>query len=248
MEGNATIAALSPQGREALALCGITQDKQLAAIAPQALRRDMEMAAVLFPENPPAIPALAELEALCRRAAAAQGVEEAPIPAATAPQRSAATGRTLRRDIAPARAHRLDEHRRMDDPRGFSHSICCVRPFSAYLGAWATWLLVLCALALLACGVGVALGQEWKPALAIATAATAGVALLYGLFLWRATCSTCRIPLFSFRRYPRHRDAHHFPLLGYTLSTALTVMFRFRFRCPSCSTPQKLGGRRRRKH
>ncbi len=263
MAKNSLIRTLPAEEQQALSLCGITQDAQLAQIGPHALRRDLETAAALFPDTLQQLPGLERLEYLCQQAAgipsmpaedAAQLWQNSAAGVATTPSGtksrrvSAATGRVLVDDsLDPKQAVALDDRHRRDDPRGFNHAICCQHPFATYLGAWATVLLFFAIGALILGVIGLLIGIDYKD-IAIPAIIVLGVLILfYAIMLGMATCSTCRIAIFSFRRYPRHRKAHRFPLLGYTLSTALYVIFMFRYRCPSCGTTQKFFGKRHRR-
>ncbi len=264
---NKIINSLSEEEREALALCGIVQDDQLARISPQALLRDMQTANALLPDSLESLPEFSRLEAICQQAAGTvklpageaapqwQGKMHSPLPQKPfsheeEPENlrfSPATGRMLVEHEA-RKATMLDEERRKADPRDFAHSIRCAHPFAIYLNAWVTWCLAIVVGLLLLGVVGILIGIEYTgPAIPL-VAVLIFVVLSYAILLKSATCSTCRISIFSFRRYPKHRKAHHFPLLGHVLPTALSVMFCFRFRCPSCGTPQKLFGKHRRRH
>ncbi len=266
MAGNSIILSLSDSERQALSLCGITRDEQLARLSPKSLLRDMEAAASFFEEEHSEWPGLDRLTDICQRAAEryplSEKEQEAPKPERTGipmsgsgfkpspdatmeHRRSEATGRLLVVDDETLAAAELDERRKKDDPRGFTHAVCNAHPISVYLGAWATWLLI-AAIILMVLGVlGMLIGIEFKgPGMLIARGLVA-VVIIYLVFLHKATCSTCRMHIYSFHHYPRHKKAHNIPLLGYTLSTALFVILLLRFRCPSCGTPQKLFGHRK---
>ncbi len=268
MATNSIILTLPKDEQEALALCGITQDSQLARIGPHALLRDLKAASAFFPNAIDAIPEFSRLEYICQQAAESAHLSHDDTKAmwkstgghhahGTAlpsdepePLRySAATGRMLVDDhLGSNKALSLDERRKKDNPRDFSHAICSQHPLAIYLGAWATVFLVAAIIVLLLGVAGLLIGIEFqgKESVMVA-AATVVVVLFYAIMLSMATCSTCRVSVFSFRRYPRHRKAHHIFLLGYTFATALYTIFFFRYRCPSCGTPQKLFGRRHRR-
>ncbi len=268
MAKNTIIPSLSKVEQEALALCGIKQDEQLARITPHALYQELQAAASVFPDDMEFQPDLSRLEYICRQAAG--GVppadtnassslpekEKAPIPReaffphAAEPQKrrfSAATGRMLV-DHEARKAAALDENRRKDNPQGFSHAIHCAHPFATYLGAWFTLFFYITVIILVTCVAGLLIGIEYDGRSALPVAAgMVAIVIGYAILLNSALCSTCRISVFSFRRFPKHRKAHRIPLLGYTLATALSVIFCLRYRCPSCGTPQKLFGRRSRR-
>ncbi len=264
MAQNTIIHTLPKDEQEALAFCGISQDVQLARIGPHALLRDMQAAQACFPDTLDYEPEFTRLEYICRQAAEKANLKPelnaAPwsaagrrsshgAPVSEEPESlrySAATGRMLVDDQEIGKkAISLDENCKKEDPRDFSHAICSQHPVAIYLGAWATLFLVAVILVLILCVAGLLIGIEIHGQNGILIAgALVAVVFFYALMLGMATCSTCRIGVFSFRRYPRHRKAHHFPLLGYTIPTALHTIFFFRYRCPSCGTPQKLFGRR----
>ncbi len=268
MAKNSTIAALSADERKLLELCGITQDTQLARIGPAALMRDIKTAANIFADEEHEIPDISRLEYICRQAAAAMKLPQSNADAlwenvggrrmhndvthSDEPETlrySAATGRMLVDDQLDTRqAISLDARRKQEDPRDFSHAICSQHPFAIYLGAWATLFVVAAVIVLLLSVAGLLIGIELErpTALILASGLTAAV-LFYAIMVSMASCSTCRVSVFSFRRYPKHRKAHHIFLLGYTIATALYTIFFFRYRCPSCGTPQKLFGKRHRR-
>ncbi len=268
MAKNTIIRSLPEDEQAALALCGISEDAQLARIAPQALLKDMEAAAAFFPEDIDTLPELERLEEICTQAAThtrltrpnaeavwqGMGGKTSRSGVPSAPEEpevmrySTATGRMLVDDQLEARkAISLDERRKKEDPRDFSHAICSQHPVAIYLGAWATLFLICGVLGLLLGVAGLLIGIDFSESSKPLLAGFVACVLFYAFMLGSATCSTCRISVFSFRRYPRHRKAHRLPLLGYTISTALYTIFFFRYRCPSCGTPQKLFGRRHRR-
>lgn len=122
------------------------------------------------------------------------------------------------------------------------HAIHCNRSFSTYLGAWAALMVVPSLAAMVLTPILLLGGADTKKIIFYGV-----LCILLGvphMFLSRmATCSVCHIGIFSFRNYPRNKAAHHLPLLGYTLATALHVIIFFQFRCPACGTQMKLFGR-----
>ncbi len=264
MVKNSVIRSLSKVEQDALALCGITEDIQLARLGPHGLLRDIETAAKLFPELLEFNPEYSRLEGICRQAANSVALPEGDMAPweddagrrSAFPQAeehvvrrfSAATGRMLVEHQAK-KATQLDENRKKEDPRDFSHAIHCAHPFAIYLNAWFTLFLAIAILILLLSVAGLLIGIEVDRTIGLVLAASlVTIVISYAIMLTMGTCSTCRISVFSFRRYPRHRKAHYIPLMGHTLATALYTIFFFRFRCPSCGTPQKLLGRRRHSH
>lgn len=150
------------------------------------------------------------------------------------PQAGALDAEELAEDIRPAQ--------RVSGLSKNFHAIHCNHSWSTYFGAIAAWLVIPSLAAMVLVPVLLLNGGDTQKVI------TYGVlAILLGvphLFLSRmATCSVCHIGIFSFRNYPRNKAAHHLPLLGYTLATALHVLLFFQFRCPACGTQMKLFGR-----
>ncbi len=274
MADDTIIRTLTDSEREVLALCGITRDGQLAELSLQSLQKEVAAAAAFFPDAHSDLPSAERLAEISRNAIEAKRQREqaatvlrpdrtglpmdsntlqALAGPAAVHRRSEATGRMLVVDDDAKVAEGLDDRRKKDDPRGFSHAICNSRPFSVYLAAWSTLALAAAVILMLIGVFGLLLGLDYNgPGMPLAYLLCA-IFVFYVFMERKATCSTCRIQIFSFRNYPRHRKAHHIPLLGHTLSTALSVIFLLRFRCPSCGTPQKLlghshGRRRHHKH
>ncbi len=269
MAKKAVITSLSQVEQKALALCGIVQDEQLARISPQTLFQELQAAAAVFPDDLEFHPELSRLEYICAQVtkgtpsagASPSAMPEkeklsetyaAPLFAPTAePEKhrySAATGRKLVAHEA-RQAAALDDKRKKDNPHNFSHAIHCAHPYATWLGAWFTVFLYLTIACLVLSVIGLLIGIEFDGHAALPYAAgMVAIVITYAILTNMALCSTCRIPIFSFRRYPKHRKAHRIPLLGVTIPTALSIIFCLRYRCPSCGTPQKLFGRRKRRH
>ncbi len=58
-----------------------------------------------------------------------------------------------------------------------------------------------------------------------------GILVFYWFFYRSARCAVCHMRVFSLRNFPRSKHAHHAPFIGYTLATALQVVFHRWFRC-----------------
>lgn len=274
MEAAAYLSSLPRQEREALQLCGISRDDQLARADARQLACDLEKARELFPDKVTAVP-LERLQHIC--AAAPCGEEGLPVPAVGAsvqqPEPGAGGKVTGEGDVFQPRqcpkleirrgrhetARRPGPHRaaspeteeggRAATASDREHAIHCVRPFRIYFGALATLLL---AVDLAACVVvplylltGMQTGVNLNDLALIALAAALPY-LLWGLF---AHCPVCNIRLFSFlHRFPRNRNAHRLPFLGYSVATALHIVFCFWFHCPACGTAQRLWHRSHSRH
>lgn len=165
-----------------------------------------------------------------------------------APQQEAPT---VQQDSPLSQAEALDAEELAEDIRpaqrvsGLSknfHAIHCNHSWATYFGAIAAWLVIPSLAAMVLVPVLLLNGGDTQKVITYGV-----VAILLGVphvFLSRmATCSVCHIGIFSFRNYPRNKAAHHLPLLGYTLATALHVLLFFQFRCPACGTQMKLFGR-----
>jgi len=71
------------------------------------------------------------------------------------------------------------------------------------------------------------------------------ILFLIGLFLFfvltrGAQCPICRQRQFTIRTCLRHRNAHHWPVIGYMLPTALHIILFKWFRCIYCGTSVRL--------
>ena len=87
---------------------------------------------------------------------------------------------------------------------------------------------------------GLLLGVIKNASSAIPLALFLSGVLPYILIVRKTKCSVCNMPVLSMASYPRNKFAHRFPLLGYTIPTALHIIFFWWYRCPACGTPQKL--------
>lgn len=255
---------LSPAEREELALCGITTAEQLERCAASDLLHDWEKLKSFFPDRDPALTE-ARIHAICGSADAATPQDDDFDLAGTAVGTPAAqfkNKRNLREELlhqkktegrAPHHTHgHHSVAEKLERRHGLSkhfHAIHCSHPFRVYFGAWATLLLLVPLFALLVLPVWILTNdlEAGKPI--YYGIAFALLVLPWFLIARRADCGVCHIPLFKFGNYPHNREAHHLPLLGYTMATALHIIFLFWFRCPACGTPMKIApGSRRRKH
>jgi len=64
--------------------------------------------------------------------------------------------------------------------------------------------------------------------------------LIYLMFTGRASCPICNQKQFAPKNCLKHRDAHHLPVIGYMLPTALHAMFFKWFKCIFCGTSVRL--------
>jgi len=254
MNPNTYISTLPESEREALGFCGIAHDRQLAEIPTAKLAADLVKARKLFPGKVADI-GPARLRELCAAAAAGLGLAPAQDDGTAAEEDDApmAAARNEPQPFQPRQYPKLEirsgrrrthtaqaaaASREKGDKR---HAIHCIRPGRIYVGALATILLaadialcVVMPLYLLAGGECKATPNELGM---IAVAA----ALPYIIYARRACCPVCNMKLFTLlRRLPHNRQAHRLPILGYTIATALHIIFRLWFHCPACGTAQRL--------
>lgn len=253
MEHTTYLSTLTEQERQALLLCGIGSDAQLGKAHADTLADELAKAAQLFPGKVEAVP-YERLREICARASSGDPKEEAPaLPISPLPQRreeEAPMHReypklVVRRGGRASRRHASTEEHNRQQTALKGNTVHCVHPFRAFFGALATLLL---AVDLAACvvvplylltGLETAVNLKQLAYLAIAAA------LPYFLIARRTRCSVCNLRLFSFlHRFPRNRRAHHLPILGYSVATALHIIFFFWFCCPACGTAQRLFHRR----
>lgn len=247
---------LSVAEKEELSLCGISTADQLHRCTAETLQRDLAQLKDFFPNRAPVLTE-ERVRQLCPIEAEEQDEEQPLIsdfrlqPTDHNPVVQFKNKRNLREELkqtkkeAPAAQDKLS---RMHGLSKHFHAIHCSHPWRVYFGSIATLLLLLPFAALLTIPAMLLTGEldSGKP---IYFAAGFLVLVLPWFFIARrAECGVCHIPLFKFGNYPHNRDAHHFPLLGYTLTTALHIIFLFWFRCPACGTPMKLFSRSRPHH
>ena len=245
---------LTSAEKEELALCGITTAEQLQRCSAETLWHDLEHLKEFFPNR---VPVLTEkrVQEIC-----SDNVEEeeetSPIsdfrlqPTDHLPVTQFKRKRNLRAELEGGRKN-PSAHEKLNRMHGLSkhfHAIHCSHPWRVYLGAFATLLLLIPFFALLTIPAMLLTGDlnSGKP---IYFAAAFMVLVLPWLLIARnAQCSVCHIPLYRFGDYPHNREAHHLPILGYTITMALHIIFLFWFRCPACGTPMKLFSRSRSHH
>lgn len=264
--------------QKALALCGITDARQLAKITPQVLAQDLEQARSIFPDDIPDgvldEPRIAEI---C--SAAAQTTDSFPetveeesemlaanriLPKVTVygatPQKQNEEFFVNHEPTESAFLHDLQQSKEPItdlDPakaeRGKSmrfSTIRCGHPVVVYVGAFATIMLIPAGLIVLALLWQVVTHGNTLPPerLGIGMAIVMAILAFYFLMNYHARCTVCHINIFSLRKYPRNKYAFRIPLLGYSISTALRIFFTLKFSCPACGTKLKLSGRNSHHH
>ncbi len=254
------IQTLAPTEQKALAVCGVYKTQQLLSVSLDTLLADMENAAEFFPE---------EMQALSRqrleeiyRSTHALAPEEAPQPEYQTTNRPEEED-SYERSLPPlVRRHggriqqqqrpncdtiditKVDDNQQIKSTGSKSNAICNIRPFRTYFSA------------LVHVGLGVSIvlflivtfrflfEMEENTTLFISVGLLGLFLFLYICYARKTKCPVCNIGVYSLHNYPRNKHAHYFPLLGYTLATALHIVFFFWFRCPACGTAQKLFKRR----
>lgn len=254
---------LSRAERDELALCGITSAEQFARCTENSLKHDIFQLKDFFPEHTIVLTeerlhTIFGDEPEEQHKAAFSFGKEGSTPAVQFKHK-----RNLREELMHEKDAEEQEHRRqahdhhrspaekLERMHGLSshfHAIRCSHPYRVYFGAWATLLLIVPLFALLAVPVMILTGELEGGKPIYYGAAFVALILPWFLIARSVQCGVCHIPLYKFGNYPHNRAAHHLPLLGYTITTALHIIFLFWFRCPACGTPMKLSGSRRHKH
>lgn len=73
-----------------------------------------------------------------------------------------------------------------------------------------------------------------------------GMAILLGI-IWAISaslirCRVCTMKLLVHQPCKKHREAPHWPLLGYHTTLAARSLYSRQVRCPYCGTPNRLSG------
>lgn len=255
-------STLPAEVQHQLNLCGITSDEQLAAGYAATIYQELQTAARLFPGECIRLTE-AEISELIRKAAEYVGIpvqdkpSAKPVTTDSAPEFIYKTARiSVPREDEPLRPSGAENNsfqnllksanRHVSEGKAVSSG----HPFALWFGALACALvplffICLCLSPFVLLRTDFPLQQEFDASYALLLI----VLILPHLIMVRLVhCSVCHINLFTFRSYPHHRDAHRLPLLGVPASTALRILFTFRFTCPACGTKQKLFGRHKHRH
>ena len=255
---------------KALSLCGITTTKQLARFSPQELAKEIRQAQTYFPDDIPA-ELLSEdrLSALCEGAlhharsyprtpeeestrlaterisqqvkifGGANDTDENDFFVGHAPVDNGIV-RDLKEEAKPVSNLDAAEAERGKSMR-FS-TIRCGHPITIYIASIATLMLLPAGLLLIVLLIGVMGGDVSPEQLGYSMLGVLVILAFYFLMNFHARCTVCHIHVFSLRSYPRNKYAFRIPLLGYTFSTALRILFTMKFTCPACGTKLKLAG------
>ena len=239
--------SLTPQEREELALCGISTPEQLQKCTPAQLIHDLHQAQQFFPGK---TFTLTE-ERICRLIPDVASAEPAGFHSETP-----TLGIPALNEATPAISYKYhaipgtrDSGRKGKRMSEISHRpVRCTHPFLTLIASLSLLFLMVPMLSLIAFPVLIAL--EEMPDIPVEFLGIFVLLLpwlLYVFFVSRATCPVCHMRIFRFVHYNRNRAAHRLPLLGYNLTTALHVLFLWRYNCPSCGTPVRFTSSRKRK-
>lgn len=252
-----------------LSLCGITTPDQLEKVKAETLWRDLQKAQEFFPRYRLTLTP-EKISDICGES----GVVYAPAKQ----HRQSATWANLdmkaRGQVLTQMKYRHheddddeDEHEtaeaKNDEQLGLTirkarsaagldkgfHAVHCTHSGRVYFGALATVMLIPAVCCLGIVPAMLLQGIDAEPIHLIYACAACFVLMLpYLIFSRMACCSVCHMRIFSFKKYGRNRSAHHLPILGYTIPTALHILLFLRYRCPACGTAQKLFARSRHHH
>ncbi len=256
------ISTLTPTEQKALSVCGIYKAEQLLNVSIETLIAEMEQAAEYFPE---------EIRVLTRERlveiynnAHQQQLEEEQQATLQTPEEDEDNAPFAR--FLPPLIHRHGgKHKEQvrpncdiiditkvvptkSGPTTFkkNNAICNTRPGRTLFSAIVQILLSISGILLLIVAFRFWMELE-KPVILFAVGFVFTFSLLLYIGYTRKTkCPVCNMSIFSLHNYPRNNQAHHLPIIGYTLATSLHIVFFFWFRCPACGTSQKLFKRKRR--
>ncbi len=248
---------LDPKLQKALQSLGITDDVKIAQIHHEVLAHDLENLWQYFPEQRIELEA-GQLERLCsttRMLLDKDGIfyrkPKAPAKAVEDFEQIAPQQYVEKKINFPAvnptesdneqfRAALPKKNLRNVHKNTLGHAIRFRRSFSCYFGAFAVCVLypaIIATFLLPAVMMFVDIPFDIVIKIVIAVfVAYIIFAMMGNLF----RCQVCFINIYSLRNFPRHRHAHKAPFIKSAIPTALSVIFRFWFRCPACGTAQKL--------
>lgn len=243
--------------QSALSLIGISQDQQLHATFPAKVWQELEEARRYFPQSAKSLSQEQVIDIFRHLPdykeplhTPSQGEdfmapgedhpsEQLPKTLPTSEENSELACR-----FKPARK----EHKHHDHSLK-SHLIRNPRIFSTYVGAWSTLMMPILLFSTIVLIVNITLeGGKVDNTTVGCLACTFLVVLSYLILHNKALCPICSMKVFTFRRYNRNRHAHHIPLLGYTLPTALRIILTGRFCCPACGTGMRLSRKSSHRH
>lgn len=255
------ISSLTPNEQEALAICGIQKDEQLAKIDPDTLLRDLKVARETFPEATFDI-SEDKLRSLFNNAVQAEDAAPSPAPEERTPVKEnlstdeetegqEETFRTLPELTLRSHQHHTAKHTStaLWEAPGVAHSVHCAHPFSTYLSALSVLGLHAGALSLLLLPFAIFAGYLDTSYLYPCAIAALALILPYLFIGIRCYCSVCKMRFFRLMPYNTNRHAHTVPFFGLTaFVTALHIAFRLWYRCPACGTAIRLFHTKHRHH
>lgn len=225
--------SLNPTEREELTLCGISSEEQLVKSSADTLIKDLRQARAIFPDKTFTLTD-EKIRTLFPQSESVQRSEDSELPDWNR--------------VEPVVTFRRGSHKRSGDTKQkYAHilhsPVRCTHPGKAILAALATLLLLVPAMGTIAFAWLMVTDNLPGVAPWIPVAAVFALPVAFYLIMARcATCPVCHMRIFRFTHYPRNRAAHHLPLLGYNLATALHLLFLWSYNCPGCGTPIKLLG------
>ncbi len=253
------ISSLTPDEREALAICGIRKDEQLAKIDPDALLRDLQEAKRNFPEATFDI-AEEKLRSICGNASQTAAQTEGEKPPATeegAPAKEnnddiatdmesrglGETFRTLPELSLRRHQHRTAKHQTANlwEAPGLANSVHCAHPIRTYLSALSMVSFYVGIFSLILLPFMLFAGCLDSAYIGPCTLVVLALLIPYLFIGLRCYCSVCKMRFFRLLPYNTNRHAHAIPFLGMiAFVTALHIIFRLWYRCPSCGTAIRL--------
>lgn len=258
------ISTLPQAEQKALAVCGIYKAQQLRNISMSALYADMQQAAAFFSDD---IELLSKerLAEIYSAAAAATPADEHPAEEQADKTPESEPEIEYTRNLPPlvrkhGTRHRspnkvqtdtidLTKSKAPNKEKTFSdksNAICNTHPFRTLFSAIVQVWLITAVLLFIIIATRLVLRIDTNITYTQLVIMLLSGILPYLCYTRKTKCPVCNISIFTFQNFVRNKHAHHLPILGYTLTTALHIIFFFWFRCPACGTAQKLFKRKRR--
>ena len=237
--------SLTSREKEDFELCGIVTAEQLLACSVERLTSDLERARSFFPER--------------QFVLTEERIVELLSSDKTYAEESTSEFSHLRRGKALPTSRLHNQSKKDDgsvsfskmssDKEGLHTPVRSFHPWLALFAAFATLLLTISFLALLAIPVYLVVRESSRISELLSLVALVVVPWIpYLIHSHFAKCPVCHMNVFSFHGYTRSKAAHRYPLLGYNLSTALHLIFCTYYVCQACGTPVRLLRGKRRQH
>ena len=250
MTENNQLPTITEQERKALAICGICKASQLAAVSRSALLADVQKATELFPQDMQVLTEQRIDELIAESQRINHEIEENAPSEQKVAQDADSYVRVAPRLAATHRRRSRQEVLREEQKIGYDKGRCIhnSRPLRTYFSALFTILFYVDILAWLSVPVLIFMGLLPELNEKLLLAVLIAGALPYICYAKHTRCSVCNMPILNRRHFSRNKHAHNFPILGHVFCTALSILFRFWFRCPACGTPQHLIHRHKHNH